>query len=487
MFLCIGIALADLTRQVEAMPFCWALCLALSLICSYFQRNNTIVCSIMLLSSAMFLGSLTMSLDWRFKKHHITEQKIHYTGVVSSPPSQSTKYMNCDLKTTSFSKEYKLKAYILPNDSLHEGDTITCTSRWNMPKNYTDSEKFDYALYLKRHDYAATTFINMKDATIAHGTPSLRSRILSLLRPDSTQNQDAAIISAMVLGDKSQLSAKTRNDYSSAGVSHVLALSGLHVSILLSILSILLMGFSPKKAAFIKLLFVWSFTMLVGSPVSLLRVAIMLTIMIIAEAASRRTNTLNTLFIAAFFILLFSPQSLYDVGFQLSFTAVFFIAGSMQLFSEERYLFLRDKGMVFIYFFNILTVSLAAQLGTLPLILYHFGQFPSYFLFTNILIGFFATAILSLSIVTLLAALLNAGIGLLCEGLSFFAELHSYCQQALSFTASMMNSYVHFMASLPYSTINDLFLTIPQVFFAYMLIALLVWKAYNSHFFRSKT
>lgn len=479
--------MADLTRQVEAMPFCWALCLAFSLICSYFQRNNATVCSIMLLSSAMFLGSLTMSLDWRSKKHSLPQQPIRYSAVISSPPTLTTKRQKCDLKTTSFSKEYKLKAYILTEEPLHEGDTITCSSKWNKPKKFFDSERFDYALYLKRHGYAATTFINLEEAQISHGTPSLRSRLLSMLRPDSTQSQDAAIVSAMVLGDRSQLSDETKNDYSSAGVSHVLALSGLHVSILLSILSLLLLGISPKKAAMIKLLFVWSFTLIVGSPVSLLRVAIMLTIIIIADAATRRTNTLNTLFIAAFIILLFSPQSLYDVGFQLSFTAVFFIAGSLQLFNEKKFWFLRNKGTFFTYFFNILTVSLAAQLGTLPLILYHFGQFPTYFLFTNILIGLFATALLSLSIVTLLVALLNAGVGMLTDSATVLAELHSYCQQALSLTASAMNSYVHFMASLPCSAIRNLYLTLPQVFFVYLFIALLAWRASDSHLFRPKT
>ncbi len=484
LFLCIGIALADHLRQVEAMPFCWALCLALSLFCSFIQRKNATVSSVMILTSAMFLGSLTMSLDWRSRKHSFPQQPLHYSAVISNTPRHTTKdKQECDLLTTSFSKEYKLKAYIRSTERLHEGDTITCTSRWNKPKNFFSSKRFDYALYLRRHGYAATTFIDMEDNQLSRGIQSLRSRLLSYLRPDSTQSQDAAIVSAMVLGDRSQLSPQTKTDYSSAGVSHVLALSGLHVSILLSIISLFLLGMSKKKAAVIKLFFVWSFTLLVGSPISLLRVAIMLTIMILADSVNRITNTLSTLFTAAFLILLFSPQSLYDVGFQLSFTSVFFIVGSTQLFREKMYYFLLNKGIIFSYFFNILFISLAAQLGTLPLILYHFGQFPTYFLLSNIFIGLFATIILLFSVITILVALMNAGIGMLTEGVTFLADLHSYCQQALSMTASLMNSSVHFIASLPYSSIRELYLSLPQVFFVYLLIALLAWRVSFSHQF----
>ena len=169
---------------------------------------------------------------------------------------------------------------------------------------------------------------------------------------------------------------------------------------------------------------------------------------------------LNTLFFAASTILLISPQSLFDVGFQLSFTAVFFIRLFSRCFwsriDKDTFNLHRKK----LAFFNILLVSFAAQLGTLPLILYHFGQFPVYFLITNMFIGIFATIILSLGVLTI--------------AISFIPYIYPLCQKILIFAASSMNDFIHFMASLPCSIVHDLYFNIAQVAVCYILIFLLI-------------
>ncbi len=483
-FLCIGIALADQTRWLEAMPFCWALSLLASIVVGYFLRRKAVAGSLMVLTAAMLLGALTMSLDWRSRAVELPEDAVRYKAVVESVQSRGEGQKNCDLRTVCFSRDYKIKAYVhADGKDICEGDTVICVSRWNKPKNFFVSGNFDYALYLKRHGYVATTFMDLdsmddeRGCCIAKGTPSIRSYLVSLLRSDSTWSRDAAIVSAMALGDKTQLTEDIRNEYSAAGVSHALALSGLHVSILLSILSILLSSLGNRSSAMIKLLIVWSFTFLTGMPVSLLRVAVMFTIIIIARAANRDFNTLNTLFTAAFVILLVSPQSLYDVSFQLSFTAVFFIILVVQWRNGGRKRSLKSKGnriitIIITYTKDILLVSLAAQIGTLPLVLYHFGQFPTYFLLSNMLIGLFVTAILSLSFVTLTVALLNEVIALMVHGETVLQPVLSFCRQVLGGTASMLGSFVHAIASLPFSTIENCYITLPQVFFLYLLIAL---------------
>lgn len=470
-FFSLGIALADHLSQYEAMPVYCGIALIASLLAFILFRKKEMFASLSLLTSSILLGAFIMSIDWKGKQITLPEGNISYEAVVSTTPILKNGNYTCDLTTTSFERTYKLKAYIQATDSLHIGDRISCTSRWNTPHNFTPSPHFDYALYLKRHGYAATTFISLP-AIVPEASTSvplslypflLRDKILSILVPSHAtddENQAAALVAAMVLGDKSQLAPSTKQDYSAAGASHVLALSGLHISILLSILNILLNNVGIKTHMAMQLLFVWAFAFLVGMPVSILRVAIMFTLLIVSKAIGRTNYSLNTLFVAAFAILILSPQSLFDVGFQLSFTAVFFILVFSRCFwtriDKDTY---RHHGKK-LAFFNIILVSFAAQLGTLPLILYHFGQFPVYFLLTNLCIGVFATIILSLGVLTI--------------AVSFIPYIYPACQRILVFIASTMNDFTHFMASLPGSSIQDLYFNLPQVTLCYILIFLLI-------------
>lgn len=472
-FLSLGIALADQLRQYEAMPIYSGTLLILSLVVTYILRKKEILASLAFLTSFILLGTFIMSADWKGKQVALPEDKVSYEAVITSTPILKNGKYTCDITTTSFQNSYKLKAYIATDETLHIGDHISCTSRWNTPHNFTPSPHFDYALFLKRHGYTATTFIPSVATITESPLPFLlsiqlsplllRDKLLSILIPSynaADKSQAEALVAAMVLGEKSQLSPETKQDYSAAGVSHVLALSGLHISILFSILSILLTRVGAKTYMAIQLLFVWAFAFLVGMPVSILRVAIMLTLFIIVKAIGHVNYSLNTLFVAAFAILLFSPQSLFDVGFQLSFTAVFFILIISKCFwtriDKDTFRHNRKK----LAFFNILLVSFAAQLGTLPLILYHFGQFPVYFLLTNICIGVFATIILSLGVLTI--------------AISFIPYIYPLCQKILIFIASIMNDFTHLMASLPCATIQDLYFNIPQVVVCYILIFLLI-------------
>lgn len=481
--------MADHLRQYEAMPFYTGILLAISLIVFVLLRKKAQEATLALFTSCILLGAYVMSVDWQSKRVKLPEEEISYDAIITSSPVLKNNRYTCDLTTTSFESTYKLKAYIKTDTILRIGDHISCTSRWNEPINFTPSPNFNYALYLKRHGYAATTFITLpatasetpvSETPVSEASASdvlpltlspllLRDKLLDALFPNrSSENQAEAIIAAMLLGDKSLLTKETKDEYSAAGASHILALSGMHISILLTILSIFLRPFGRKIAIIIQLFFVWSFAFLVGMPVSIIRVALMFSLLIITHSQGRAAYSLNTLAVAAFITLLFSPQSLYDVGFQLSFAAVFFILlitkNIMESINKRR----RYTKSFWIYIVNILLVSLSAQLGTLPLILYHFGQFPVYFLLTNILIGIFATTILSLSIITL--------------ALSFIPIAFQICQQILVFAASTMNDYTHFMASLPCSTIQNIYINIPQIILCYILIFLLLMPFLNKKF-----
>ena len=477
----IGIALADTLRQYEAMPFFFAAVLVVALVFGLLFRHKEYTSVTFLYMATMALGGLVMSADWRQKDVCLPQDYVEYDAIVDSEPVQKRyEVWECDLVTTNLSREYRLKASIRYTRRLHVGDRLHCSSRWRLPKRYYFSDMFDYALYLKRHGYAATTFVDLEDDRYSQLLPlqedndigrffmRLRSDLLARIRPHESSSQDFALVAAMLLGDKSRLSQETKNEYAATGVAHVLALSGLHVSILISIVTLLLSGMGKKKRGCVTLVLLWGFAFLVGMPVSLLRVSLIFTMITIAQMIDRDTVPLNSLFAAALIILIFSPQSLYDIGFQLSFSAVFFIIVIMDIAQSRWYSAKVYRHRFLRTLIEVPMVSLAAQLGTLPLILYHFGTFPVYFLITNLFVGLFATRILSF--------------GALSLCVSFSQVLLAYSQKVLFFITSWMNSYVHYISQLPCVTISDIYLTLPQVLLSYLIIFLLLLPFYWKKF-----
>jgi len=239
--------------------------------------------------------------------------------------------------------------------------------------------------------------------------------------------------------------------YSVSGASHVLALSGLHLGIIYMLLSLLLPRRRwPAVSQLLSILVVWAFVLLVGMPVSAVRSAVMLTIYGILSIGHRNKMSVNVLAFTALVMLLWNPAWLFDVGFQMSFMAVWaillFVPVFTGVFSDKYYMehpwVAKGWGMV--------AVSMAAQLGVAPLIAYYFAQFSTCFLLTNFLVVPAAFLILCLSVVVLLFPSL--------------AYLLLYIVQGL-------NAALDTIANLPGASIGNLHPTILQVVLIYVLIA----------------
>jgi competence protein ComEC len=207
----------------------------------------------------------------------------------------------------------------------------------------------------------------------------------------------------MTLGDKSAMTRELRDVYAVSGASHVLALSGLHLGIIYMLLSLLIVGRRLRYVILpVVVLAIWAFVLLTGLPVSVVRAAVMISLYALLSLIHRGHFSLNALSLAALLILTVSPDSLWDVGFQLSFAAMVAILTVQPLLARpvsETYLFDRP---VLRWLWGIVTVSVAAQIGTAPLIAYYFGRLPLYFLLTNLLVIPAATVIIWLVPVALL-------------------------------------------------------------------------------------
>ena len=230
-----------------------------------------------------------------------------------------------------------------------------------------------------------------------------RAKLLDRLSESGLDGSVYAVVAAMTLGDKSQLTKELRDTYAVSGASHILALSGLHLGIIYTLLSLLL---SRRRWQVISqvviIVCIWLFVFLVGMSASVVRSAVMITVYALLSLGHRDKMSVNTLAFAAIVMLLFNPKSLFDVGFQLSFMAVLAILLFYPLFESvwsQQFLF---GHRLFRWLWTTLAVSCAAQIGVAPLIAYYFGRFSCYFLLTNLVVVPAATLILYLSLLVLL-------------------------------------------------------------------------------------
>ena len=252
----------------------------------------------------------------------------------------------------------------------------------------------------------------------------LRQKLLSRYRQSVTEEEVYGVLAAMTLGDRSALTAEVRDTYSVTGASHVLALSGLHLGIIYMLLTRLTFGrrrFWMGQVALI--LCIWAFAFLTGLSPSIVRSATMLSVYAVFSVGGRGRSSLNLLAFAAILILMVSPSALFDIGFQLSFMAVL----SILLFMPFVELFWPARFWLHRWLRGIVGISVVAQLGTAPLVAYHFGYFPTYFLLTNFIVIPAVTAVLygALLIVFVpqLGSLLVVLIQMLNKALGWIAQL----------------------------------------------------------------
>lgn len=277
-----------------------------------------------------------------------------------------------------------------------------------------------------------------------------RAKLLERLKEEGVEGDAYAVVAAMALGDKSALTKELRNVYSVTGASHVLALSGLHLGIIYTLISFLIVGRRWQTVSqLFCILSIWAFVFLVGMSVSVVRSAIMLTVYALLSLGHRDKMSVNTLAFAALVMLLVSPRSLFDIGFQMSFVAVLsillWLPVFMGVFSER---FLMEHRWVK-WCWGMVAVSVAAQTGVAPLIAYYFGRFSSYFLLTNFIVIPAATLILYLSLVVLLIPRLA---------------------YLLIYIVTKLNAVLAYITTIPGASIDGLHPTLLQVSMVYVII-----------------
>lgn len=216
-------------------------------------------------------------------------------------------------------------------------------------------------------------------------TIPIRNDLLSRLESLHLADKERDVLSAMLLGNASIIDREVRMQFSTAGVAHILSVSGFHVAVVSGFFSLLLKLLPSTNVFqwikyFATLLLLWSFALVSGLAPPSVRAALMLSLFLTGKMINRSTDSYNTLAASAFIMLVYNPFYLFDIGFQLSYIAVWFILLLQPPFA--RLLEIRNPLLAEPY--GWVTISLAAQAGTVFLCMYYFSQFPTLFLFTNL-------------------------------------------------------------------------------------------------------
>ncbi len=360
---------------------------------------------------------------------------------------------------------YFKKDSLLP--SLEYGSQIIFKKSLQEIKNSGNPGGFDYKRYSLFHGITHQVylvpeeFITLQEANKKWLPAFLnitRQKVLNILRNNIQDDKELGLAEALLIGYKDDLDKTLVQSYTNTGVVHIIAISGLHLGLIYWLLVQLLKPMKRRKYVkwlrpLIIICGLWLFSLLAGAQPSILRSAVMFTCIVLGENLTKRTSIYNTLALSAFLLLCYNPYWLWDVGFQLSYSAVL----SIIIFMRPIYNLFYIKNKLLDFFWKLNAVTLAAQILTLPVSIYHFHQFPTHFILTNF-------------VAVPLSSLILLGEIFLCV-ISFIAPVALFVGKILSWLIWLMNSYIEKIEALPFSLWDGLQINMPQVVFLFIFIA----------------
>ncbi len=438
-----------------------------------FQKNNN---SGFAVCTMLFFTFFGMFLVQNKKASYALPEELttHYTkAIIRTAPEEKPNSMAVLLEIVAFKDKWKMQmarfkvlTYFNKDERLKNwryGDTIISKLTFLPLPKPANPHAFDYGnLLRKRQIYtlaraktASTTHSVATDFSIIRLAKSVQNYLVGILKRYLPDPKVRGFLQAMTLGDKTSLSPEIRLDFANTGVVHILAVSGLHVGILFGLLNLLFRPLRKTRRGRVVLVgiglcVIWGFAFISGLSVSVLRAATMFSILQLNMLSLRPYQIYNSVALSALLLLLYNPFYIYEIGFQLSYCAVLGIVTFVPMWNRKLANPILGKLK------TLALVSISAQFGIAPLILYYFHQFPSYFLLTNI-------------VVLLLAPLLLGGTLLLlaCSAIPFVANMVAIL---LTFLTKLCIDFVNFMATLPYAILLNYQLDFVQLILTYGFI-----------------
>lgn len=371
----------------------------------------------------------------------------------------------------------KILAYF-QKDSIAQnikyGNIIICKTALNEIPSPQNPSEFNYKRFLFFHRIYHQSYFKNSSYKILENSPDnglfgiafrLRDYLKNVFEKYNISGDEFAVASALMLGSKENIDPELMQAYASAGALHVLAVSGLHVGVVFFVLTYLLSFLDKIKygnifKTILQLLGLWFYALLTGLSPSVIRAATMFSFLTIGRATNRNTNIYNILACSAFFILLFNPYIIMEVGFQLSYLAVIgiiFIQPKLNRLWDAQ---INGAGKIgnwlITQIWAITTVSIAAQIATFPLGLLYFHQFPNYFLFSNLIVIPVSTFVIYS--------------GVLLFAVSPVEIISNYVALVFKSLVWFLNKSVVLVEKLPYSLLQGISINLIETWLIYILI-----------------
>ena len=424
---------------------------------------------------SFFLGILLYSI------HYEPNIKNNYTLILSQNKEYTLQGIIEDVKNNNlsiklqFADNYKvtgkISLHIKDSISVNEiGKSILFKTKLTSISSVKNPYQFDYQKYMQRKyiywqghtdEYKVQ---NKTSFSLIHWAKRLQNYLATSLDNYPFSNESRGIIKALVLGVRSDIDSETYQEYIDAGAVHILAISGLHIGIITILITKIVNLFLPKRRKIIKIAIVFSilltYAFIAGLSASVLRAVIMFGAYSIAELLGNKRARYDSLIFSIFVLLLFKPNFLFDVGFQLSYAAVLSILLFLPLYNR----YFIYKNLIFNTISDIIKVSIAAQIGIIPLSLFYFHQFAGLFLVTNIIILPFLGIIL--------------GIGIFVVILANFQVLPLWLVKIYDFLIFSMNYVIENISSYKTMIISDVYFDKMMLFISFFFIGSLLFYLY---------
>ncbi len=356
----------------------------------------------------------------------------------------------------------------LPRDSISErlfyGDKIIFYGMLDTLKESGNPCEFSYKKYL-RHKGVLLRSYSQNFKIIGHNCANpvvyfsqrIRNKLLSIYKKYNIEGEQLAVLSALSLGYKQGITAELRQNFARTGAMHILAVSGLHVGIIYLIINFLLSFLDKKRKLFwVKPTFVilslWLFAFIAGLSPSVQRAAFMFSFFSFSKILRRPYFIYNAIAASAWVLLLINPLDIYSIGFQLSYAAVL----SIIIFQQGIYRLIIITNKFLDAIWSLLSVTLAAQIGTMPISIFYFHQFPNYFFITNLIV------------IPLASLILYLAVGLLF--LSPVVVLGKVIAYVLKILLNILIKSTFFISQLPYAVSSGLFIDKYQMLLLYLLL-----------------
>ncbi|NWL00497.1 competence protein ComEC [Flavobacterium collinsii] len=467
----------------------YLLCLFFVLFCTNYILNlksskKSMFFGLSVYALSFILGALTLL------SHTENLQKDNYSNYKSAfeKPETIVLLLREKLKSNDYSDRYiahiesisnkKYKGKIIINvqkdsskSALIIGNRIKIKITLQRNKSNKNPNQFDYSRYLANKQIFAQIYCQKSQISVSqtiekdiwYYCAKLHSRIISNLEKSHFSKSEMNVALALILGQQQEISQDIIQDYQYSGATHILSVSGLHVGFIMLFITFVLKPIpNTKRGSFVKLISILialaGFAIISGLSPSVLRSVVMFSFLAIGNHLRRNGNIYHTLLVSILLILLFEPYFLFDVGFQLSYLALFFILWLQPVFKN----IYKPKNKLFIYIWEALTVSFAAQIGTLPLCLYYFHQFPGLFFVTNIII------------LPVLSFIMIAGIIIMI--IAIFTSPPLFITLIFEKSIYLLNLMIHAVASIESFVIRDVSFNSYYLFTFYLLIIFsIVW------------